>query len=82
MSQDAVERMLGRMLTDLRFRTQVGDSLESISRKEGFQLNSCELRLLSSLELQRFEELADRLAPELRRAAVAPDGHASPCGSG
>ena len=73
MSQDAVERVLGRMLTDCRFRTQVAQSLEAACRQEGFLLNSVELRLLSALELPRFDELARRLDPELCRAAVVFD---------
>ncbi len=70
MSQEAVERILGRMITDKRFRTLAGESLESVSRQEGFQLNLTELRLLSALELQRFDELAGRLDPRLCRAGV------------
>ena len=35
MSQEAVERFLGRMLTDQRFRTLVGESLESASQSIG-----------------------------------------------
>ena len=73
MSQDAVERILGRMLTDTRFRAQVGKSLESASRQAGFLLTPCELRLLSALELTGFAKLAGRLDPALRRASCHPD---------
>ena len=68
MSQEAVERILGRMLTDARFRAQVCESLESASRQAGFQLTPGELQLLSALELPQVAELAVRLDPGLRRA--------------
>ena len=73
MSQEAVERMLGRMLTDQRFRTLVGTSLESASREAGFQLNPVELRLLSALQPEGFAELAGRIDPGLCRAAAGSD---------
>lgn len=68
MSQEAVERVLGRMLTDKHFRTQIGTSLESASRQKGLLLNPAELKLLSALELQFVVELSDRIDPCLRRA--------------
>lgn len=69
MSQEAVEQILGRLITDERFRRLVVDSLEAASLREGYNLTPAELLLLSSsLELQRITELADRLNPGLRRA--------------
>lgn len=70
MSQEAVERILGRMLTDGRFRAEIGKSPESASRRAGYVLTPCELRLLSALELQRFDELGGWLNPGLRRAGA------------
>jgi len=69
MSQEAVEQILGRLITDERFRRIVVDSLETACRREGYNLTPAELLLLSnSLELQRITELAERLNPSLRRA--------------
>jgi hypothetical protein len=68
MSQEAVERLLGRMITDKRFRRMAADSLEAVSLQEGYRLSPAELRLLSGLELQRVAELAGRLDPALCRA--------------
>ena len=68
MSQEAVERVLGRMLTDERFRIRAGECLESAGREAGYQLNPHELLLLSVMEPHCFAELAGRLDPELRRA--------------
>jgi hypothetical protein len=67
MSQEAVERFWGRMLTDRRFRTQAGESLEPAIPREGLQLNPAELRLLSPLVLGYFDEIAGQVEPALRR---------------
>lgn len=68
MSQEAVERLLGRLITDERFRRLAADSLEAASLQEGYRLSPTELRLLCGLELQCIAELADRLNPGLCRA--------------
>lgn len=74
MSQEAVERVLGRMITDERFRRLAIESLEAVSLQEGYRLSPAELVLLSSsLELQRITELADSLDSGLCRAGTAPD---------
>jgi len=68
MSQEAVEQILGRMITDERFRSLALDSLEAAGLKEGYRLTQVELMLLSRLELQRITEVAARLDPGLCRA--------------
>jgi len=68
MSQEAVERVLGRLITDERFRRLASDSLELACLLEGYRLFPAELRLLSCLELQCISELAGRLNPGLCRA--------------
>ena len=67
MSQDAVERFLGRILTDQRFRPLASESLDAAIQREGFQLNPAERRLLSPLVLEQFDEIAGRVDPALRR---------------
>ena len=67
MSQVAVEAILGRMITDERFRCRATRSLEAASLQEGYLLSPEEMRLLSRLEPQHVSELADRLNPGLCR---------------
>ena len=71
MSQEAVERVLGRLITDERFRLRAVESLEYVSLQEGYSLTSAELDLLAGLELRRITEFAGRLDSGLRRAGVA-----------
>jgi hypothetical protein len=73
MSQTAVEQVLGRMITDERFRRLATKSLETACLQEGYQLFPAELRLLSGLDLQCVTELAGRLDPGLCRAGTASD---------
>ena len=68
MSQLTVELVLGRLVTDERFRTQAAASLEKATLQEGYCLSQTELLLLSGVELQGFSELAYRLNPGLCRA--------------
>lgn len=68
MSQEAVERVLGRLITDERFRRAVGDSLEAACVQQGNGLSSTELRFLSELELKEISALATRINPGLCRA--------------
>lgn len=68
MSQETVERVLGRLITDERFRRLAADSLEAVCLQEGYQLFPTELQLLSGLDLQCISDLAGRLNPGLCRA--------------
>ena len=72
MSQEAVERLLGRLITDERFRRLAADSLDLASLQEGYRLSPEELRLLSGFGLQGITELAGRLHPGLCRAGRNP----------
>ena len=72
MSQDSVERLLGRLLTDAGIRADITVSPESVCRREGYDLTECELRLVSEINTNSFEPLAAGLNPNLCRAVTAP----------
>ena len=68
MSQEAVERFLGRLVTDARFNRLAAESLEAACRQEGYNLTPAELRLLSASKLWRVAAFAGLLDPGLCRA--------------
>lgn len=68
MSQEAVERVLGRLITDEQFRRCAVESFEMACRQAGCLLTKSEIQLLSSLKLKAISKLADELNPGLRRA--------------
>jgi hypothetical protein len=68
MSQDAVERVLGRMITDEQFHSRAVDSLENACLREGYLLTRGELCLLSGLKPHTITEFAVQLDPGLCRA--------------
>jgi len=70
MSQDSVERLLGRLLTDVSFRASAAQSLEKICRQEGYSLTEGELSLVRRIDTSIFKILADRLDSGLCRAAT------------
>ena len=71
MSQDAVERVLGRLITDERFRRAASDSFETACQQEGYLLTKAEQLLLSGLKLHTITEFAAQLDPGLCRARSA-----------
>ena len=70
MSQEIVERVIGRLITDEQFRCCAVESLERTCRKEGYLLTPTEIKLLSSVSLKSLAKLADELNLGLRRATI------------
>jgi len=70
MSQDHVEKLLGRFISDDRFRAEAAESLEILCHREGYDLTAGELRMLGQIDLHDFEALARQIDPGLRRADV------------
>jgi hypothetical protein len=68
MSQEAVERVLGRLLTDEGFRRSAKESLEVACMQQGYLLTTTELSLLSTMKLQALTDVAAQLHPGLCRA--------------
>lgn len=50
MSQDAVEKLLGRMLTDDQFRRRTSQNLVAACREQGYLLDDEELELVSKFD--------------------------------
>lgn len=70
MSQEAVEKLLGRLLTDDRLRNRAMKSLEDVCRSEGYQLTSEEMQLITSEDLVRIEMIAERLDGKIKRFSM------------
>jgi len=67
MSQEAVERFLGRLLTDDAFRKRAQESIESTSRGAGFNLNASELEAISRDDLIRLDMVSHQLDKGIKR---------------
>ena len=70
MCQDSVERLLGRMLTDARFRFDAASSLANVCHREGYDLTEGELSLVERINIRTFETVASQLDPGMCRAAT------------
>ena len=67
MSQIEVERLLGRLITDLDFRTCAARSLVKAISKVGIVLSAEETSLLSHIDFSRFGLIAETLDGSIRR---------------
>jgi len=67
MSQRAVERLIGRLITDDQFRRKACSSLSAACCEVGLELTPGEMALLSRMEFTCFTDLSRRLDPGLRR---------------
>lgn len=67
MSQEAVERFLGRLLTDDAFRKRAQESIESASREAGFDLNASELVAISLDDIIRLDMVSQELDKGIKR---------------
>ena len=70
MSQDSVERFLGRLITDDAFREQARDCLASACVENGFALTDEEMKSLEKLKLNldRFEPLSGFIDRGIKRS--------------
>lgn len=67
MSQECVEKVLGRLLTDEAFRCRAAADLAVACREEGYPLTEGELRLVAKIDLERLGRAAGGLDDNLRR---------------
>ncbi len=73
MSQQAVERALGRLLTDENFRDRFFASPEIASWEAGFTLSAVELEALSRLSLEALARFSEGLDKRISRASLDPN---------
>ncbi|QEM67563.1 hypothetical protein FO488_04960 [Geobacter sp. FeAm09] len=67
MSQEGVERFLGRLLTDRRLLQLGLRSLAEACRETGFDLSEGELAAIRREDLLRMKSLAERLDSRIQR---------------
>ena len=69
MSQDNVERLLGRLITDREFLASCRDSsLEAALLEWGYLVTDLELSAIKNTDLQQFASLTPCLDDRLKRA--------------
>jgi len=73
MSQEHVERLIGRLTTDRDFRQRFYEHPADICARESLDLTTQELAALLSLEPARIEEFTKRLDPRIVRAFAGKD---------
>lgn len=70
MSQEAVEKTLGRMLTDDIFRYRTKGCLYTACREEGYLLSDEELRMVQGLDLLQLGNVAEGLDSGIKRFGI------------
>jgi len=68
MSQNEVERFLGRIITDSNFRAKAASSLKSACYGEGIALSKEEMSILSNIDFSQFGLVAAALDDSVRRS--------------
>ncbi len=67
MSQNEVERFLGRIITDADFRTGAARSLESACFSKGFSLSIAELSFLSFIDYSLIKLIVETIDDSIKR---------------
>lgn len=67
MTQETVEKVLGRMLTDDAFRCRTKESLYATCLDEGYLLSKEELRLIGRLDLLEPDSISESLDSGIKR---------------
>lgn len=70
MSQDNIERILGRLITDRNFYDSCSNSLEIACQEKGLLLTDWELAALNKLEFDQLDPIAESLNNRLKRAGT------------
>ncbi|MBI5814420.1 MAG: hypothetical protein HZB29_02285 [Nitrospinae bacterium] len=69
MSQEAVERLLGRILTDDDFRLAFRKSMKTTCHENGLVFTTEEWRMLSSLDVDKLESASGVIDKAIKRSA-------------
>jgi hypothetical protein len=70
-SQENVERVIGRLVTDEAFRRRFRGDAAAVLRslvEDGIALNPCELRALAGLDPDLIAGLAERIDPRIQKS--------------
>ena len=67
MSQNDVERFIGRLITDAKFRYEAAVSLEKVCYSHGFSLSSEEISLLRKLDFSRLSLIDGTIDDSIKR---------------
>ena len=73
MTQQAVERALGKLLTDENFRERFFESPEAASWEAGLALSPIELEALARVPRHALASLHDELDKRISRPSLDPD---------
>ncbi len=57
MSQKAVEQLIGRIITDARFRERAERELEVACFEEGYDLTDMERRIVASMDMKKLAQV-------------------------
>lgn len=68
MSQIEVERFIGRIITDAKFRNRAANSLENACCSEGISLSSAEKSLLRTIDYSLISLIAELIDDAIKRA--------------
>ena len=67
MSQDAVERFIGRIATDEKFRERARTSLPTACISEGLSVSEEEMSALKRIDLMLFELISHTIDDSIKR---------------
>jgi len=69
MSQEAVERFLGRLMTDDTFRNRAEKSIADACQESGYELNAVEMKSISHDDIIRLGVIAHHLDKGIKRVS-------------
>lgn len=72
MSQEHVERLIGRLLTDEQFRKRAVCDLARACNEEGYALSAEELQLVRQADFVRLSTAAEGLDGGIKRCCLCP----------